>query len=122
MMDFKAYVAGRLVYLSGPISDVDGAGELFARGERTLRRMGAASVCNPMAPRTQERRKGWTHEMHMLADIHALTTSHKGDGTPSYVLVSLPGWTASAGAKTERAVAEACGLECYDLPAALMTD
>ena len=30
-------------------------------------------------------------------------------------LISLPGWQESEGARTERMVAEACGIDCYDL-------
>lgn len=117
-MPFAQAVAGRLCYLSGPISGLDPekCAARFAEADAICRRNGAAGTFNPMDPRVQSRRAGWTRAQHMLADAHALTTSHTGDGEPSYILVRLPGWSASAGARMEDALAGECGVERYDLP------
>ncbi|HAM15898.1 MAG TPA: hypothetical protein DCP91_08590 [Eggerthellaceae bacterium] len=117
-MPFAQAVAGRLCYLSGPIAGLDPekCAARFAEADAICRRNGAAGTFNPMDPKRQMARAGWTRAQHMLADVHALTTSHKGDGTPSYTLVRLPGWSRSDGAQLEADVAIACGMEVYDLP------
>ena len=119
MIGLSQAVAGRIAYLSGPISGLDPAyaSEAFASAERACRKAGAAAVFNPMDDRRQANRKGWTHAQHMCADLHAMTHHHKGDGVPDYVLVRLPGWSASRGATIEDAVAAAIGMERYDLGA-----
>lgn len=117
-MRFSQQVAGRVVYLSGPISGIDPeiAQRRFARAEKVCMEEGAAAVFNPLDPRTVAAREGWDYGRHMLADLHRLTASHTPDGDPTFVLVRLPGWSASRGASLETAVAEACGIEAYDLP------
>lgn len=117
-MNFNQLIAGQLCYLSGPISGLDKevAIERFKRAEEICKRNGAAAVFNPLNIHRQRNRKEWTYHQHMLADLHTLTTNHKSDGLPSYVLVRLPGWSTSEGAKVEDAVAAVCGIERYDIP------
>ena len=98
-------IKGRRVYISGAITNNPEAAAQFARAHKWLIDEGAADVFNPMAAGVQVRRPGWTHEQHMLADLHMLTSGHFD------LLLQLPGWTTSGGAQLERAVADMCGIE-----------
>lgn len=99
---------GKRVYISGMITNNPHAAQEFARAHKWCIEHGAAEVFNPMAAAVQVKRPGWSHEQHMLADIHVLT-SGRWD-----VLLQLPGWTLSGGAQLESAVADMCGIERED--------
>lgn len=118
MIPFAQAVAGRICYLSGPITGLEpsACANRFGQAERICMRRGARGVFNPMDATLQEHRNGWTRAHHMLADLHVLTTSHASGGNPSYVLVRLPGWSQSEGAQLETDVAIQCGIEVYDIP------
>lgn len=116
-MTLTQAVAGRSVYLSGPITRL---GEAEARrrfdaAERRCVKSGAAMVFNPMSDRVQKRRDGWTHDQHMTADLHTLTARNAPERPVFDVLVQLAGWSDSKGAKAEAVVADACGIERYYL-------
>ena len=99
---------GRHIYLSGAITNNPDAYDLFAMARRVASREGAHIVFNPLDERIQSMRPGWTHEQHMMADLHHLTSGHYD------LLLQLPGWTFSGGAQLESAVADMCGIERAD--------
>ena len=73
--------------------------------------VGARYVFNPM-----ERVAAYlTHEEAMRVCLGELAATLMGHSTEYDLLVSLPGWEGSAGARLERAVAEAIGIPCAEL-------
>ena len=111
------HVRGRRVYLSGPMTGIkDWNKPAFKEAERKLLSLGIVTAYNPTdfiailseAP----------HEVSMFYSIHfmmQLGNLHH-PYLPYYeVLVSLPGWEQSAGARLERDVAVACGIEVCNL-------
>lgn len=111
-------VDGKSVYISGPVTgrDYDEAYAEFLDARKELRGRGANHCFVPMevVPRDT------SHCAAMQWCIHCLTAqgfdNTKDYVTPNYdMLVSLPGWEQSAGARLEREVAEVCGIECHDL-------
>lgn len=118
-------VKGKSVFLSGPMSGIEhfNVGE-FAKAHAMLREAGAYKVYNPAIAylTSPVREDTLDHTYWMLRCIRELTdTSHNilndalGLVRTYQVLVSLPGWESSEGARTERMVATACGIECFDL-------
>ena len=114
-----AHVKGRRVYLSGPMTGLpDWNKAAFDDGMRLLAGFGADidHSYNP-ADHIDEMRK-WSHDRCLMASVRALCSRRPGPqhSIAAYdVLVSLPGWERSAGARLEREVAEACGIEVCDL-------
>ena len=111
-------IEGKSVFLSGPVSDPVRECEWnrFLAAERTCLRMWAKFVFNPLRGVTAQA----THEEAMSVCLAELTARHltpSGDGRETVydLLVSLPGWEGSAGARLERAVAEAIGIPCAEL-------
>ena len=99
------------VYLSGPMTGMpDLNREAFARAEERAYELGARYVFNP--------REHWGHtdrapEWYMRHDLHALVME-KGDGLdgPAHeVLLALPGYMCSKGARCEVMVAQLCGIK-----------
>ena len=113
------HVKGRRVYLSGPMTGIkDWNRAAFDEAEKRL-------VCEPFdvmwiynpADHIDDMRS-LSHEGAMYLSIHSLMSIDVVDSkfVPYYdVLVSLPGWEKSAGARLEREVAEACGIEVCNL-------
>lgn len=105
-------VSGRRVFLSGPVTglDYEEARDAFDAAEVRLRVRGARSVLNPASVVPRE----CSHEDAMLMCLHLLTTyAEYVDGRrvrPYDLLVSLPGWERSEGARVERMVALAVGI------------
>lgn len=107
-------VKSKKVYLSGPMSgkpDWNRAG--FAKAERACRIAGATFVFNPATAAPQgldTRGRAWW----MLKDIYELT--RPGQDGPFYDLVlQLPGWEISRGAKFEQACAVVCGIDVREI-------
>lgn len=105
-------IRGRHVFLSGPMSGISHYNvAAFADAHATVIEHGATHVYNPANEYLVRGRNDMGHEYWMRKCLQALI----GD-VPHYdVLVSLPGWEDSEGARTEREVAQACGIKCVDL-------
>lgn len=104
---------GKLVFLSGPVTGLarEDACQRFLDAEMTCIGVGAGYVFNPM-----ERIAAYlTHEEAMRVCLGQLTAIWMDRSTEYDLLVSLPGWEDSAGARLERAVAEAIGIPCTEL-------
>lgn len=119
-------VRGKRVFISGPMTGKWHCNVAeFATAHARLKEAGAAYVFNPAIGylcQRQEVAALKTHGDYMCDCIHELTDRRKRTQGWEYVipmaydlLVSLPGWEDSDGAATERAVAEACGIEVADL-------
>lgn len=108
------------MYLSGPMTGLpDFNRDAFRRAKRLLVAAGAAHVWSPATLPGS-----WgTHESYMLRCLSELSEPmidpqgvEPWAPRPLYdLLVSLPGWETSGGARLERAVAVACGIEVRDL-------
>ena len=107
---------GKHVYLSGPMTGLEDYNRpAFNAAEERVRAEGAADVFNPA-----HFGLGRPHESYMLDTLHELTQSVWDDGLMRYVpywdvIAMLPRWAFSKGAKVERAVAEAIGVEVVEL-------
>lgn len=107
------------LYISGPVTGKpDDNREAFRRAQRTLMAKGyGVDIPHDIVPDYVEDWRG-----AMLHCLHHLTMTrvrcdkgHKGERTGiPYVqgIAMLPGWEQSEGARLEKAVAEACGIEC----------
>ena len=113
-----AHVKGRTVYLSGPMTGIDDWNRAaFDDAEKRLRELGAQEPYNPA--NFIEHFESLSHEACMYRSLVELVdeawSTEPGYPAPWYdLLVSLPGWEQSAGARLEREVAEACGIEVCD--------
>ena len=112
------HVRGRHVYLSGPMTGIEGWNRAaFDDAEKRLRSLGAQEPYNPA--NFIGRFESLSHAVCMYRSLVELVdeewSTEPGYPTPWYdLLVSLPGWEQSAGARLEREVAVACGIEvCY---------
>lgn len=118
-------VKGRTVFLSGPMSGIDNYNVgAFADAHAILLKMGAHKVFDPAVEYLTDRESqdgNKTHAYWLRKCIHELTEpmgNFWGDQETKSkysILVSLPGWEDSEGARTERTVAEACGMKVADL-------
>ena len=113
------HVRGRRVYLSGPMTGIpDWNRVAFDEAEKRLRELGAQEPYNPA--NFIERFESLSHAACMYRSLVELVdealSTEPGYPTPWYdLLVSLPGWEKSAGARLEREVAVACGIEVCNL-------
>ena len=113
------HVRGGHVYLSGPMTGIkDWNRAAFDEAEKRLLALGAQEPYNPA--NAIERFKSLSHETCMYRSLVELVdeewSTEPGYPTPWYdLLVSLPGWEQSAGARLEREVAVACGIEVCEL-------
>ena len=117
------HVNGRRVYLSGPMTGIeDWNRAAFDDAEKRLRELGAQEPYNPANFIEQFESRSHAACMYFsLVELlyEELSTEH-GYSTPWYdLLVSLPGWEQSTGARLEREVAEACGIEVCDIKDAI---
>ena len=104
------HVKGRRVYLSGPMTGIKGWNRAaFDDAEKRLRSLGAREPYNPA--NFIESFESLSHAVCMYHSLVELLYT-----APWYdLLVSLPGWERSAGARLEREVAVACGIEACEL-------
>ena len=90
-----------ILYLSGPMTGLpDNGYPAFEAAAERLRSQGV-QVISPHEI-TPPGAGPWSWEAHMRVDLAALLTAD--------VIVMLPGWEGSRGARLEKAVAEALGL------------
>lgn len=105
-------VTRKCVFLSGPMSGLPHYNvAAFADAHAVMVEQGACAVYNPAMAYLSSGETYHTHEYWMRKCIGELL----GDCPHYDILVSLPGWEESDGAKTERMVAMACGIKCVDL-------
>lgn len=103
---------GVSVYLSGPVTGVEGARDAFREAEGICRSAGARRVWNP----TEHVPANAAHEQAMRVCIRELSGYYGGGMRPLYgAVVQLPGWSGSEGCRTEAEVARACGVPCIGL-------
>lgn len=116
----RTSVKGKRVFLSGPITGMpDYNREMFAEAERYLRGCGARWVYNPskLSPMSDSPK---LHAEYMRETLHELTgrsdtRGRNGGGNYYDVIVLLPGWKGSVGARMEMSVAETIGMEVIEL-------
>ena len=107
---------GKNVFLSGPMTGLaDYNRPAFNDAERRVKEMGAADVFNPA-----HFGLGRPHESYMLDTLSELTVGVWDDTLMRYVpywdvIAMLPCWRRSHGAKVEKAVADAIGVEVVGL-------
>lgn len=108
-------LAGRRVYISGPISgrSLAVARDEFAKAEGTIKAMGARTY-NPARALSMYSTR--THNEYMRHCLHVLTSGDIGRRESDYdAVVLLPGWQESDGARMEAEVARAIGLDVMEL-------
>lgn len=92
----------KTVYLSGGITGVDGYRDAFANAEDVARSAGARVILNPATlPH------GWDWEHYMAACLGLVRVAD--------MVVMLPGWQRSTGARMERGLAMTLALPCFEL-------
>lgn len=96
-------IQGKSVFLSGPITGVDGYKDRFADAAEVIKALGANTVFNPAAeiPDNTER------EEAMRICTGKIITSD--------CVITLPGWQDSEGACFEYVASEICGITHYEL-------
>lgn len=121
----------KTIFISGPMSGLECCNVAeFARAHALLKELGAADVYDPAVEYlTQVGTEGeHTHGWYMRRCLRELTRTDDSrwamvprmpglsENPPYYdLLVRLPGWEGSAGARMESDVAEAIGIEVRDL-------
>lgn len=102
-------IEGKAVYLSAPMTGMpDFNRAALEAAERECWLSGVIGVYNPKSLIGM----GLTHEQCMATDLRAFFDM--GD-LADVVLVQLPGWRKSEGARLEHAVAVACGIETKEV-------
>lgn len=107
------------VFVSGPI-----AGEPYFNAEwidavkAWLYELGAATVWTPIALTPLYGHDEQTHEGYMMPSLHALTSFYRDEKQRVRrgmdVVVLMPEWAYSEGARTEWEVAKACGIDIVE--------
>lgn len=109
---------GKRVFLSGPMTGLpDWNRTAFQAAENAAYEAGAELVFNPCFYAPIRRADALPHESYMALTLHALTRLDDAERFRMRydAIAMLPGWERSEGAKVERAVAEACGIEVVEL-------
>jgi len=110
-------VKGKNVFISGPMTGMPDLNVgVFAVAHHRLKEMGAADVYNPSTEYLDsERTDKMAHSDWMRVCLHELTAYLSVYAGRKYdALLSLPGWEQSEGARLERMVAEAIGMEIIE--------
>lgn len=96
-------IQGKSVFLSGPITGVDGYKDRFADAAEVIKALGANTVFNPAAeiPDSTER-----EEAMRICTSKIITID---------CVVMLPSWRDSEGACFEYVASEICGIPHYEL-------
>lgn len=96
-------IQGKSVFLSGPITGVDGYKNKFADAAEVIETLGASSIFNPAAkiPDSTEREEAMRICTGKIITIDCV--------------VMLPGWRDSEGACFEYVASEICGIPNYKL-------
>lgn len=103
-------IRDKRVFLSGPMTGIEHNNACeFARAHAMCKEIGAYTVWDPVIEWLMESQSDGSHEHYMRRALKELTGNHYN------VILMLPGWADSEGAKTERIVAEACGIEVVEL-------
>ena len=111
-------IKGKRVFLSGRMSDDPKTfhAHQFIDAHILCNEAGATEVYDPAVEWLKYNGPERTHSDWMLESLSELTIREGFRSTRYWdVLVSLPGWELSEGARTERTVAEACGMEVVEL-------
>ena len=110
------FLKDRNVYLSGPITGVKGYKYPFIFMEKVLHKVSDGMVFNPATEIPSDS----SYEAAMSTCLQALSLRVRdGEDEPYYpmyeVMILLPGWVKSQGAQIENRVAEACGIEVFEM-------
>lgn len=130
MKSIKDYdFCGKRVFISGPMTGYEDWNRAkFAETEAMLREAGAISVYNPAidAPIGEDTHSHSHWMLHTLSDLVCVVPGVSArDNNRSFwdVLVLLPGWQNSSGARAEHEVAKVCGIDIFELePSASLKD
>ena len=112
-------VKGKRVYISGPMSDDLDTYHAhdFVDAHIALKKAGAVDIYDPAVAWLQDYDPVRPHEEYMRERFFELTSSNWDAANKAIydMVVMLPGWQLSEGAKHERLVAGWCGIPCYEL-------
>lgn len=113
-------VKGKRVYISGPMSDDLDTYHAhdFVDAHITLKKAGAVDIYDPAIEWLRDYDPIRPHEEYMRESFSELTSENifgQDDKAFYDMVVMLPGWQLSEGAKHERLVAGWCGIPCYEL-------
>jgi len=115
-------VKGKRVYISGPMSDDLDTYHAhdFVDAHIALKNAGAVDIYDPAVEWLCDYYPIRPHEDYMRESFHELTkytidTKTMAETTYYDMVVMLPGWQLSEGAKHECLVAGWCGIPCYEL-------
>lgn len=100
--DISDKVKGKKVYLSGPITGIKNYKGLFLFAEELVRMCDAARIFNPASQIPDS----LNYEEAMKRCVTALAQYE--------VIMMLPGWRTSKGARLEQDIALACGMNIID--------
>ena len=109
-------VSGKSVFLSGPMTGVDAYNVAeFAKAHERLNELGAQRVFDPAfewyVSFARNGSKTRDHEFYMRQTLAELVSGDLHGERPLYdVIVTLPGWEGSEGARLEVEVAKAVGI------------
>lgn len=107
-------ITGKRIYLSGPMTGIEDYNRAaFDRAASDLIGAGAVQVYNPAVYINDYSARMYGHEECMRPAFWEL--AHKPWDLTYDLLISLPEWQDSAGARLEREVATAIGMEVHDL-------
>lgn len=106
-------IKNRAVFISGPMTGIDNYNvAAFCEAHARLKALSPMRVYNPAIEYLQNR-EDMPHKLWMRRCLVELLLG--SNGYRYDVLISLPGWQNSEGARLECAVANACGIEVVAL-------